>query len=148
MESNNKNTNEDDFFDDDADDELLAAAEAESQSESQSEFQSESQAESSKSTSITSAQKNRAEKNRMKALALKKARLIANPYPTPKSKEDFVTGEKISKVNKNTVPPLDQNTYSVFPLLHILKKFRSHTFFFNFAGKRNKIGRHKCWIFH
>ena len=125
MESNNKNTNEDDFFDDDADDELLAAAEAESQSESQAEFQ----AESSKSTSITSAQKNRAEKNRMKALALKKARLIANPYPTPKSKEDFVTGEKISKVNKSTVPPLDQNTYSVFPLLHILKKFRSPYFF-------------------
>ena len=108
MEFKNENTNEDDFFDDDADDELLAAAEAESQSESQSEsksesqaeFQAEFQAESSKSTSITSAQKNRAEKNRMKALALKKARLIANPYPTPKSKEDFVTGEKISKVNK------------------------------------------------
>ena len=104
MEFKNENTNEDDFFDDDADDELLAAAEAESQSESQSESKSESQAEfqaeSSKSTSITSAQKNRAEKNRMKALALKKARLIANPYPTPKSKEDFVTGEKISKVNK------------------------------------------------
>ena len=86
MESNNENRNEDDFFDDDADDELLAAAEA------------ESQAESSKSTSITSAQKNRAEKNRMKALALKKSRLIANPYPTPKSKEDFLTGEKLSKV--------------------------------------------------
>ena len=34
----------------------------------------------------------------MKALALKKARLIANPYPTPKSKEDFLTGEKVSKV--------------------------------------------------
>ena len=104
MESNNENTNEDDFFDDDADDELLAATEAEFQSESQSEFQSESQAESqsesSKSTSITSAQKNRAEKNRMKALALKKARLIANPYPTPKSKEDFLTGEKVSKVSK------------------------------------------------
>ena len=110
MEFKNDNTNEDDFFDDDADDELLAAAEAESQSEPR--------AESSKSVSITSAQKNRAEKNRMKALALKKARLIANPYPTPKSKEDFVTGEKISKVNKSTVPPLDQNTlYSVFPLL-------------------------------
>ena len=61
-------------------------------------LQCEIQAESSKSTSITSAQKNRAEKNRMKALALKKARLIANPYPTPKSKEDFLTGEKVSKV--------------------------------------------------
>jgi hypothetical protein len=98
MESNTENTNEDDFFDDDADDELLAAAEAESQAESQFESQSESKAKSSKSVSITSAQKNRAEKNRMKALALKKARLIANPYPTPKSKEDFLTGEKVSKV--------------------------------------------------
>merc|ERR1711997_291853 len=36
-------------------------------------------------------------RNRMKALALKKARLIANPYPNPKAKEDFLTGEKQTK---------------------------------------------------
>ena len=35
-------------------------------------------------TSMTEAQKSRAERNRMKAVALKKARLIANPYPNPK----------------------------------------------------------------
>ena len=109
MESNNTNT--DDFFDDDADDELLAASEAEFQSEYQAEFK----AESSKSTSITSAQKNRAEKNRMKALALKKSRLIANPYPTPKSKEDFLTGEKLSKVR------LLKENLSSQSLLHICK---------------------------
>jgi hypothetical protein len=113
MESNNTNT--DDFFDDDADDELLAASEAEFQSESQSESQAEFKAESSKSTSITSAQKNRAEKNRMKALALKKSRLIANPYPTPKSKEDFLTGEKLSKVR------LLKENLSSQSLLHICK---------------------------
>ena len=105
MESNNTNT--DDFFDDDADDELLAASEAE--------YQAEFKAESSKSTSITSAQKNRAEKNRMKALALKKSRLIANPYPTPKSKEDFLTGEKLSKVR------LLKENLSSQSLLHICK---------------------------
>ena len=81
MESNGcGNVNEDDFFDDGADAELLAASEA------------------PEILSITAAQKSRAEKNRMKALALKKARLIANPYPNPKAKEDFLTGEKQTKV--------------------------------------------------
>jgi len=74
---------DDNFFDDGADDELLAA--------------SEDASASPKVTSMTTAQKSRSEKNRMKALALKKARLIANPYPNPKSKEDFLTGEKITK---------------------------------------------------
>jgi len=46
---------------------------------------------------MTAAQKSRAERNRMKAVALKKARLITHPYPNPNSKEDFLTGEKISK---------------------------------------------------
>jgi len=74
---------EDDFFNDGADDDLLAASEDTNP----------------KVTSMTAAQKSRAERNRMKAVALKKARLIANPYPNPKSKEDFekVTGEKINK---------------------------------------------------
>ncbi len=37
----------------------------------------------------------------MKAIALKKARLSAQPYPDPKSgKEDFLTGEKIKKVKE------------------------------------------------
>ena len=71
------------IFDDGFDDDLLAASEHTSP----------------KVTSMTEAQKSRAERNRMKAVALKKARLIANPYPNPKAKEDFLTGEKVTKVS-------------------------------------------------
>jgi len=76
MESKN-----DSIFDDGFDDDLLAASEHTS----------------TKATSMTEAQKSRAERNRMKAMALKKARLISNPYPNPKAREDFLTGEKVTK---------------------------------------------------
>ena len=74
-----------DCFDDDFDNDLLVAAES-------NEAKDVSQ-------KISDSQKARAEKNRMKAIALKKARLSAQPYPDPKKKEDFLTGEKVKEVN-------------------------------------------------
>ena len=70
MESNNDNGNEDFLFDDLDNGELSAAPEIESQTLMQSGMGA---SEGKKSVSITPAQKQRAEKNRMKALALKKA---------------------------------------------------------------------------
>ena len=45
------------------------------------------------------------------------------------------------------VPPFDQNIW-FFNYYCETVLDQSYFFFFNFAGKRNKIGRHKCWIFH
>ena len=59
-------------------------------------------------------QKSRAEKNRLKAVALKKARLSAQPYPDPKqksaadSKNDFITGESL-KTSKAETKLIDTN---------------------------------------
>merc|ERR1712158_75835 len=56
-------------------------------------------ADQGESSRLSEAQKSRAEKNRLKAIALKKARLSAQPYPDPKkesatdSKNDLITGE-------------------------------------------------------
>jgi len=75
-----------DCFDDDFDNDLLVAAES-------NEAKDVSQ-------KISDSQKARAEKNRMKAIALKKARLSAQPYPDPKKKEDFLTGEKVKETKE------------------------------------------------
>jgi len=68
-----------DFFDDNADEDLLAAVEGPSKP-------------------LTDAQRSRAEKNRMKAIALKKARVSAQPYPNPKAEN--ILGEKLNSQKK------------------------------------------------
>ena len=70
---------QEDFFDDSADADLLAAVEGPSRP-------------------MTDAQRSRAEKNRMKAIALKKARISAKPYPDPKAEN--VIGEKLNAGRK------------------------------------------------
>jgi len=65
-------------------------------------------ADQGESSRLSEAQKSRAEKNRLKAIALKKARLSAQPYPDPKkksatdSKNDFITGESVGNSKAET----------------------------------------------
>lgn len=71
-------------------------------------------ADQGESSGLSEAQKSRAEKNRLKAVALKKARLSAQPYPDPKqksaadSKNDFITGESL-KTSKAETKLIDTN---------------------------------------
>ena len=46
-------------------------------------------------TNLSEGQKNRMQKNKLKALALKKARLLSNPYEKTKSKKKSQTGTKV-----------------------------------------------------
>merc|ERR1719216_834730 len=65
-------------------------------------------ADQGESSRLSEAQKSRAEKNRLKAIALKKARLSAQPYPDPKkksatdSKNDLITGESVGNSKAET----------------------------------------------
>lgn len=67
---------EDNLFEDDIDESFLLAA---------------------STSTLTDAQKNRAEKNRLKAVALKKARLLTKP---DQEQQDFLTGDKLEKKRK------------------------------------------------
>eukprot|EP00095_Tigriopus_kingsejongensis_P010020 snap_masked-scaffold1048_size67263-processed-gene-0.16 protein:Tk10020 transcript:snap_masked-scaffold1048_size67263-processed-gene-0.16-mRNA-1 annotation:"dna repair protein complementing xp-a cells-like protein" len=78
----------DELFED-PDDDLLAVVESEA---------------GPSSTSLTLSQKARMERNRMKALTLKQARLMARPYPEKKEAErNSVTGEKVVRVSEKKV---------------------------------------------
>jgi hypothetical protein len=87
------------IFDDDDDEELLKLVEFDENPASTSET----------SSGLSEGQKSRAEKNRLKALALRKARLTARPYPEPKKFVDPLDEAAGSSSKKAETKLVDTN---------------------------------------
>ena len=97
-------TSENDTLFDEENDDILASVDLE-KSRKTSMFdlpEVEVKSEPSTSSKLTLYQKARAEKNRLKAMTLKQARLLSRPYQDPKSSKmrDVATGDKIGGMDK------------------------------------------------